>query len=291
MTSYPISIRQFSNVSLQVIHETAIEAFMDYPVPFSLSLPQFEYMLARRGYDPDVSFGAFDGETLVGFITNGIRNWGGKPTAYDIGTGLVKAYRRKGIAARMFEESLPILRGKGVQQYLLEVIQTNTAAYDLYRKKGFSIRRSFDCYVTGKGDIVISKDGMAAVGHIRVVKQPDWDLFRSFWDFEPSWQNSVDSLDRQMDHLTTLSVAEGDKGIVGYGIIENHTGDIPQLCIGKPHRRKGYATALLKHLIDVAQGNEIRLINALSDNKPLRSFAESVHMARSVSQYEMIKTL
>lgn len=40
--------------------------------------------------------GAFDNEELVGFVLNGFRNWYGKTTVYDTGTGVLPKYRRQG---------------------------------------------------------------------------------------------------------------------------------------------------------------------------------------------------
>lgn len=55
-------------------------------------------MLKRRGFNPDLSFAAFDGSEIDAFILNGIGDFNGLPTAYDIGTGTRKEYRGKGWA-------------------------------------------------------------------------------------------------------------------------------------------------------------------------------------------------
>ena len=47
-------------------------------------------------------------------------------------------------------ESLEILRQNDIHQYLLEVIQTNRGAVELYRKEGFKVTREFDCYILAK---------------------------------------------------------------------------------------------------------------------------------------------
>ena len=84
-------------------------------------------MIERRGFNLDLSFGAFNKDQLVGFTLNGIGDWNGKLTAYDTGTGIIKEFRKKGVATKLFNESLPTLRENNISQYLLEVIRTNTS--------------------------------------------------------------------------------------------------------------------------------------------------------------------
>lgn len=50
-------------------------------------------MLKRRGYNPQLSFAAFDKGKFVAFTLNGTGTFKGVPTAYDTGTGNVKEYR------------------------------------------------------------------------------------------------------------------------------------------------------------------------------------------------------
>jgi ribosomal protein S18 acetylase RimI-like enzyme len=69
-------------------------------------------MLRRRGFDPALSFAAFDG-CIMGFTLNGTGTFGGVPTAYDTGTGTLPEYRGRGLATQIFETSLPHLRAAG----------------------------------------------------------------------------------------------------------------------------------------------------------------------------------
>ena len=285
-----IEIKNLSHITWEEIHKAWSDAFSDYAVPFELTVADLVYMLERRGCDLSMSFGAFDDGQLVGFIFNGIGQWNGKRTAYDTGTGLVKKYRRRGIATRLFDESLPLLRQNGIEQYLLEVIQTNTSAVDLYRKKGFKVVREFDCYISTKDKCIVRDIKLDSNISFQIIKEPDWELFKSSWDFQPSWQNSIDSINRKIDHFTTLVIME-DAEPVGYGIIENHTSDIPQLAIKQSHRRKGLATALVKELLKYSHGEKIKIINVVSNSTTFKEFANSINLKIKVEQYEMILDL
>lgn len=43
----------------------------DYAEPFEKTRSELMYLLQRRGYEPEVSFGAFSGDRLVSFVLNG----------------------------------------------------------------------------------------------------------------------------------------------------------------------------------------------------------------------------
>jgi len=259
-------------------------------VPIELTVQQLGYMLERRGCDLSLSFGAFDKDDLIGFILNGVRQWHGELTAYDTGTGLVKEYRRKGIATRLFKESLPHLKQHHITHYVLEVLKNNISAINLYKKEGFAVTREFDCYISPKSEINMNGKNDAKNMSVRHIKIPDWDLFRSFWDVAPSWQNSIDSIIRKLEYFTILGIFEFDR-IIGYGFIENHTGDIPQIAIAQSHRRQGLATQLMKNLFNYSESEQIRIININSDYAPFKHFAESINLKPVLGQYEMVLAL
>lgn len=53
-----------------------------------------------------------------------------------------------------------------------------------------------------------------------------------FWDFKPSWQNSIDSSNAVSDTFI-YSIVKVNDDIVGYGIIDKKTGAIPQIAVDK----------------------------------------------------------
>jgi ribosomal protein S18 acetylase RimI-like enzyme len=285
-----ISIKTLVDISTQTIHDAFKQAFADYVEPFSLSMQQLSYMIERRGCDLDISFGAFSDDQLVGFTLNGIGDWNAKRTAYDTGTGVVKQYRKKGIATRIFNESLPVLQENGISQYLLEVIRTNTIAFQLYRKAGFEVTREFEYYIARKNEIHFPETSPDFDYAIKKIETPNWEKFKSFWDYTPSWQNSIDSITRKLPYFTILGIFDNNK-LLGYGMIENHTGDIPQLAVGKDYRRRGLATTLLKNLLKISESDEIKIINTLAGYEPFNEFARSVNLHPGHGQYEMLLEL
>ena len=131
-----VELSQFSEAEILKTHNLA---FSDYEVSMELSLEAFNYFNRRRGVRYNLSIGAVEGDNLIGFILNATGMWEGRLTCYDCGTGVIPEFRQKGIGNQIFEELLPLLRREGVKQYLLEVIQTNTAAFNLYKNRKFQI--------------------------------------------------------------------------------------------------------------------------------------------------------
>ena len=89
------------NTASSCIHKTFMAAFSDYQVSVAMPLEAFERMLKRNGFTPDVSVGAFSDGVLVGFVLNGVRECNGVKTIYDLGTGVIPAFRRTGITDRL----------------------------------------------------------------------------------------------------------------------------------------------------------------------------------------------
>jgi ribosomal protein S18 acetylase RimI-like enzyme len=139
-----LTIHSLENVSDDLLYEAFRDAFKDYEI--QLNKREFLRLLHRRGFMPQLSFGAFDGDHLVAFTFNGTGPFTDRPTAYDTGTGTLEAYRGKGLAGRIFNHSIPHLKRAGISRYLLEVLQHNESAVSLYRKLGFRVSREFNYF-------------------------------------------------------------------------------------------------------------------------------------------------
>lgn len=285
-----IQIKTLENTPFEEIHKAAINAFSDYVEEFDVTLEELKYMVERRACDFSLSFGAFDDEKLVGFTLNGVGEWNGERTAYDTGTGIIREYRKQGIATRLFNESLPVLRKNNISQYLLEVIKTNTGAVDLYKKAGFKVTREFDYFTIDKEKLEIKEEEIKTKLNIKKVEKPNWEMYKTFWEFEPSWQNSIDSINRKFEYFDIVE-AQLENELVGYGIIERHTGDIPLFAISPNHRRKKIGEVLFNKLIGHTDSNEIRITNSAADYNQFRSFVESLGLPAGFGQYEMILKL
>lgn len=279
-----LEIRSLEHISFDNLYTSFAEAFRDYDRTWGRD--EFAKMLQRRGYRPQISFGAFDGDRLVSFTLNAKEYFYNRLSAYDTATGTIKDYQGQGLATKIFNASLPVLRKAGVQQYLLEVLQHNTKAVSVYEKVGFITHREFNYFLAKKNAINIERIGPAGL-QIREISFDNRQEMVSMWDFEPSWQNSFGSIDRCLSDFVVLG-AFIDSELVGYGIVEPPAGDIPQIAVNKDRRRMGIGSALLKELSDYIRHENIKIINSEKSDTGFTSFAEANGIPYLGSQHEMV---
>lgn len=280
--------KTLENTSIEVLHQTFVSAFSDYQVKIDLPFWKFEQMIKRKGYIPEISMGAFKDDELVGFVLNGLRNWNEKPTVYDIGTGVIGEYRKQGITSAMILNIRELLKEKKVYQYLLEVIQSNTSAIDLYKKQGFEITRNFSCFDIEKNNY--SPMTIYKVEHVDRINSSDWKQFTKFWDFKPSWQNSIDSINAASDTFI-YSIIRFDDIIVGYGVIDKKTGDIPQIGVNKNYRGRGIARSIVTDLIKNTESCRANVTNVDDESTSMKEFLFKLGFKYVVAQHEMISKL
>lgn len=183
------------NADVPILYRAFIDAFSDYQVKLNLLIEVFCNMLKRRGFAPDYSVGAFteSGDQLVGFILNGLRSWRGALTVYDLGAGVIPSHRKKGISRNLFRHVQKVMEQNHINRYLLESLQENTAALELYKSMGLSITRDFSCFRLEKSAF-LPVATQYEVHFLSEIHNRQWEYLRLFWDFEPSLQNSIDSI-------------------------------------------------------------------------------------------------
>lgn len=281
-------IHSLEQLSPAALYDAWEDAFRDYERTWSYD--ELRQLLQRRGYDPSLSFGAFDEGRLVSFILNCPGTYYGKQTAYDAGTGTIKSHRGRGLVGKIFKASLPILKHAGMQQYLLEVLQHNTTAVSIYKSAGFGINRSFNYYVQSMDELLLSEKALAERYRLQDADLDQIQEMIRMWDFEPSWQNSFDSIGRSLPDFIIKGVFEGDI-LIGYGITEPSSGDITQLAVAGEHRRKGIGTALLTELVKYNQHQAIKVINIDIKDAGSDAFLKNNGITVRGRQYEMLKDL
>jgi ribosomal protein S18 acetylase RimI-like enzyme len=282
------TIQSLENLTIVEIYTAFGEAFKDYDVQTSQS--ELEIMISRRGFVPELSFGAFVDNRLVSFTLNGIGLFNGMKTAYDTGTGTIEAFRGKGLASRIFQYSVPELKKAGVQQYLLEVLQHNTNAVSVYRKQGFQVIREFNYFVEVVENVLLDKYQLSSNYQIRTIDLGLKEQMMACWDFSPSWQNSFEAIERSLSDFLLWGAFAGEE-LVGYCIFEPNSGDITQIAVNKKHRNQGLATCLLRETAKVNRHKSLKLINTDIACENITLWAESIGLTQRGKQFEMVKEL
>ncbi len=286
-----IIYRDLSAVSFIQILACFNEAFADYAIPFQMTESQLRYMHKRRGIDYDLSFGAFDGDKMVGFIFNCIGQWKDIKTAYDTGTGVIPTYQGRGISKDLFRYTLDALASNDVKQYLLEVLCSNKPAYHLYLNQGFEVSRTFNCYSFKKQDI-LNITLQALSNEYSIVQSDELSpiLKSTQWDYSSSWQNSITSLHRVKNHIKLVQILYRKKAIA-FGYIEPHTGDIPHIGVIPAYRRQGVGTAILYELAVLSHSSNMKYINIPQDKDKIGDLLSRFEIPLGLQQYEMILSL
>lgn len=275
-------------MSLDEVFEAFRKAFADYEM--QLNKDEHLAMLKRRGFDPALSFAAFAGDKIVSFTCNGIGDFYGIPTAYDTGTGTLKDYRGKGLATQVFEYSIPYLKEAGIKEYLLEVLQHNTGAVSVYSKIGFEVTREFYYFRPENSQIRNEVKAIDFPYTLQPININEHNEISTFWDFKPSWQNSINSINRSLEGFTCMGVFTEDK-LIGYSVFEPASGDVTQIAVDKQYRRKGVGSLLFQKMLESNKYDSIKVVNTDIRCDSITAFLKSKHIEPAGKQFEMIKKL
>jgi ribosomal protein S18 acetylase RimI-like enzyme len=284
-----VNCRFLNENDFTAIHHCFQEAFSDYLIAFQLTPVQLQRHILLNGVDLNYSVGCFSDEKMVGFTMNGFGRWDGRPTIYDAGTGVLPGFRRQGLSRAMFDLIFPMCAERGIEQCLLEVITGNEKALNLYENLG---------YISTRKLLLLEVKGLVRTTHpapdnieVKELKNPDWDLLRTFWDGNTSWQNSVDAVRRSSDIKKILGAFSGTE-CVGYIVFSTNLGRIAQMAVSKDHRNYGVGSALLIGAQSNSKETEsLQVINIDTALEQALNFFGNRGFTEILSQYEMIKSL
>ncbi|MBB5439228.1 GNAT superfamily N-acetyltransferase [Pedobacter sp. AK017] len=273
------------NISTDALLHTFNASFSDYLVKMQLTKEQLERKLIADSIDLKLSAGAYENGKLVGFILHGINKVCNEKIAYNAGTGVIPAKRGHNLTGKMYRYILPFLEKEGVTKCILEVLEKNLPALKTYKAIGYQLKRELVCFkgipkITGiKGKRI----------DIHEIKHIDWQEVTSFWDWTPSWQNSIIAMQNLGEHNKIVGIYLKDKLVayISYNPLNNR---IAQFAVHKSHRRKGYGKALFKYVFNVHKA-EISVINIDIDSSSTITFLGSIGLFPYIYQYEMEKNL
>lgn len=277
--------RSLDGIPIKTLHAVFSAAFADYAVDMRMPLSRFKAMLTGNGFRSDASVGAFDGRHLVGFLFCAPRRYLGKDTLYDCGTGVLPSYRGRGIAGEMLtylRETVP------AERLVLEVIQSNAPAVQLYKGQGFGVLRELDCLYADAGMLRAE----AKMPVTLLDRMPDIFLAqaRALWNYAPSWQNGMASVLQQEKTCLTAVIADGAY-LIGYATMQRASGSVAQIAVRPEYRGIGVGQTLIYALSTQAKSNRMYCINVdMRDGVSLGALS-SWGFVSYVKQYEMALSL
>jgi len=279
------------SVDRSQLHRAFLDAFADYAMDARGTTEERLLLRMRKNaVDYDLSPGLYDGDRLVGFTMIGIGRWDARLAAYDAGTGIVPDFRNQGWARKMFDHALPALHARGIERFVLEVLQSNEPAIKAYRKSGFEIVRELRCFVAGAETLrALPFDPTIRIEPI------DAKLFHTLTDaadWRPSFENRFAAVDAIPDHVAIFG-AWHDEQCVGALAYSPSLHWLLSLLVRPAARRQGIGRALLRHLADQLPEDATRLaaLNVDGDDVGMPSFLTALGFEPLVDQYEMMRAL
>lgn len=275
-----MEFRTLEGVSDQDILKVFNLSFSDYSIPFQLTLQQLQSKMKTDNTDLELSVGVYDGSREIAFVLHGRQEKNGKALLYNGGTGVIPIQRGQALTTRMYDYIIPKIVSNNIDGLILEVITTNVPAIKSYKKIGYHITRKVNCY---KGDINLPISNCPYP--IKRIEHYDWPLFKSFWDFTPTTQNGIASLDKLNDTNVLIGALHENK-VVGY-LVYNPLGKrIQQFAVSKKYRHEGIAKSMF-YYIQSEYNPTCTIINVDKSSTDTHRFLLGVGLKDFLSQYEM----
>lgn len=237
-----------------------LDAFSDYMVPLQPDADTFKASLSARGFDPEASFVAVEDDDVIGFWNVATR--GAK--RYLIGSGTRIGHRGRGLASRLGMAAIHAAENVGIESFWLEVIEGNAGAERLYRKLGFDVARTLDCYRLDHPAPDRSSCKLSDFGTVT-------DVIQRYSKWEPSWQNATETI--AGSQLTSFLHEKGG-AIIGAG------GLVHQIAASEP-------SALEDLVAAAATAGSLTLVNVDSADSALCSLLQALGAHRFIVQSEM----
>lgn len=230
--------------SLGVMHRAFVDAFSEYQVPMDMPLEKLEFLMATRSYRADLSWGAFDNGVLAGFVLTGYRDQP-RPTAYDVATGVTRAYQSRGLGSQLVGRVLGHAAAHGVERFVLEVLEDNRAAQGLYSRWGFGTTRRLNCYHVEPGSDPLPSGFTVSREDALPPEAEAWN------GFVPTWQNSRQVWEaRPQDHVVWVLRHRGQ----AVGSLLGHPGNRTVLMWGVAPSAQGLEDALAARFLGEKPG-------------------------------------
>lgn len=276
-----MEIKSLENTSLKEIVETLNLAFSDYVIPLKFTEDYAKERWTASGVDYSLSFGAFDGDKLVGFIIHAINNYEGNTFAYNASTGVIPEYRRKGVLSKLYNVGLKELKKANITNSVLEVITSNERAINAYKKVGFTIDKHFKLY-----NFIITEEQKSDSDFVIITKPlEDFNLYESLRNYSPSLENQNHCLETYKDQLVVIEVLDNDE-LVAYAIHHKTTNRIHSLGV-KDNLWFRYGMAIFNGL----ERGKYNIINVNVQNKEMHEFFKMMFFENYIDQYEMCLSL
>ena len=289
-----IEIKPLAGVPIEAITDAFNAAFFDHELTFTATPAYLRERFAASGVRYDLSYGAYDGNRLVGFMINCADDYGGMSAAFDAATGIIPEYRGRGLIYQIANAVMAELTENDIRKYALEVLQTDERAIHIYEKLGLKITRNFFSYT---GTPKLRDDAKHGVMVVPIADFKN-ELAEFPCDRLPSWENSDAAIFRNAANVEAAYISEksvGEDGgaargaIAAYAVFHRTKGLIHQLQVQPEYRRKGLATTLVKYVWE--HSGKVTVNNIDQDDEIAAAFWSASGLRLYARQYMMEKMI
>ncbi|MCB0630995.1 MAG: GNAT family N-acetyltransferase [Saprospiraceae bacterium] len=275
-----MQIKNLADTPFPDLIHTFNTAFADYIVPMQVEQEAMRLRWLSCRADYRLSFGAFDDDQLVGFMVTGVDEWKGLKTAYNAGTGVIPSHRGRHIVQQLYDKAIPAFKTAGIRQCTLEVIVGNDRAIKAYERVGFRKDRTLKCF--GKANFLPTRERRK--WHFREAETPDWNTYREFREFPPSWENNRQAVAIAGEHYTCKELYEGED-LIGFILFRPESAYVAQFGVADWEDWLHIGHQLWQHVLRIHSGMRINNIEAEAG----RSIAilEQTGLQNTIDQYEM----
>jgi ribosomal protein S18 acetylase RimI-like enzyme len=274
MTS-AISHRRLSDCSLEEAAEGFAAGFSGYVVPMNVTVPSLQLRIEHDHVDLDESFVYFDGKKPACILLIGRR--GDLSRVGAIGMG--RTIRGRGFGRSIMLNAIEAAKGRGDRKLILEVINTNERARDLYLSLGFVITRKL---------VGFGRSRRLAAPDVAPAKESDLKtaaaMLAKFADTGLSWQTDPRNFERARPPLRGFAL--DDKAAV---LLDDSGKDIRLLglAVDPAHRRQGFGRSLTDALAARYPGRRLFIIENVPEGLLDRFMRRIGWRKSSLTQSEM----
>lgn len=277
-----MKIHSLTSTTIAELVEVFNASFEDYFIPIQLSEVSLLDKMKTENVFLDYSVGVSINNQLVAFILIGIDSKNNQLLSYNAGTGVIPEFRGQHLPQKMYDYLLPLLHKNNIRSHYLEVITQNQKAIKIYESIGYQVTKKVTCFK----------------GKINEPKQPfDYQIFEfdfvsqstieSFWNHQPTYQNTLSSINRNKNAHTFLGVFS-ENGLLAYIIYANSNARVKQFGVDKNYRKSLLGQQLFYQVQKANLNQEISLINIDSNDTESVAFLQKIGLSTTVEQYEMV---
>ncbi|HJX28239.1 MAG TPA: GNAT family N-acetyltransferase [Thermoanaerobaculia bacterium] len=252
-------------------------SFEGYVVPIKMTPQSFERRFRGESLDPFASRVYYRGEDIAGIVLVARRGWTSRIAAMGVAPDL----RGQGLGRRLLTEAVEEARSRGDRAVLLEVIEQNTPAVQLYTSFGFRpLHRLFGYRKEAGATMESSADVLEEIDPLDFARRAAREGERNL-----PWMLSAETLASATSPLRAFHLDRRAWALTGD--LSADTVPLVALVVPRSRRRQGYGSRIVRAL-DAAFPGKTWMVSAIVPETLAPDFFPKLGWERTkINQFEM----